>query len=180
MEVYLIRHTTPVFQKGMIYGHTDILLADSFVKEQSAVLKQLPLAIDAVYSSPLFRCTQLASAIAAKYALKYHTANEIMELNFGDWEGRTWDQVAGTACEAWMNDFVNTATPNGESMIMMEKRIAVFFNNLLLQPFKKVAVITHGGVIRIALAHFKSIALKDSFDIKVEMAEVVKLSVSSW
>lgn len=180
MEIFLIRHTSPIFSKGMIYGHTDVLLADSFDQEKLAVLHQLPQVIDAVFSSPLSRCTQLASVIAKKYDLEYQTADEIMELNFGDWEGQTWDQVAGPDCEAWMNDFVNVATPNGESMVMMEKRIADFFKYLLMQRFKNAAVVTHGGVIRIVLAHFQSRALKDAFGIKVEMAEVIKLSVSSW
>lgn len=180
MEIYLIRHTSPLVSKAIIYGHTDVPLADSFDHEKSTVLNQLPPVIDAVFSSPLSRCTQLASVIAMKYELEYQRADEIMELNFGDWEGKTWDQVAGPDCEVWMNDFVNVATPNGESMVMMEKRIADFFKSLLMQPFKNVAVITHGGVIRIVLAHFQSRVLKDAFNIKVEMAEVIKLSVLSW
>lgn len=180
MEVYLIRHTSPVFEKGLIYGHTDLPLADSFEQEKIAVLDQLPPVIEAVFSSPSSRCTQLASAIAKAHDIIYQTDQAIRELNFGDWEGKTWDQVAGPVCDSWMDDFVNVATPNGESMVMMEKRIAVFFEGLLLKPCKNVAVVTHGGVIRIVQAHFQAIALKDSFNLKVEMGQVVKLSVSNW
>lgn len=175
MEIYLIRHTAPLIEKGLIYGRLDVALADSFMKESELVLKQLPDVLDAVYSSPSSRCTLLAGAISSVY----QTDGALYELNFGDWEGKTWDGVAGDECDTWMNDFVNCATPNGESMVMMQARVMKFWGNLLLKPFQKVAVVTHGGVIRILLAKYRSVLLKDSFEIKIAMGEVVKLEVSA-
>jgi len=64
-------------------------------------------------------------------------------------------------------------------MQQMEYRIMQFWNDLLQQPYQKVAIITHGGVIRILLAKFRGISLKDSFSIQIAMAEVIKVSVSS-
>lgn len=175
MEIYLIRHTAPLIAKGLIYGQTDVTLADSFVQEKEEVLKQLPLEFDAVYSSPLSRCALLAAELSADY----QTDPALQELNFGDWEGKTWDDVAGPECDGWMNDFVNLAPPNGESMLQMEERIMLFWKKLLLQPFKNVAIVTHGGVIRILLARYRSVALKDAFTIKIEMGEVAFISAVS-
>lgn len=175
MEVYLIRHTAPVVTSGLIYGRLDVPLADSFKEEGKAVLKQLPLVLDAVYSSPSSRCTSLASLISPLYK----TDEALYEFNFGDWEGDTWDKVAGPVCDAWMDDFVNCTTPNGENMLQMQVRVMQFFEKLLSKPLDKVAIVTHGGVIRILLAHYNAVLLKDSFDIKVGMGEVVKLQVSS-
>jgi len=174
MEVYLIRHTTPQVEKGIIYGHMDVPLAKSFTQEKEEILKQFPFTFDAVYSSPSLRCTQLAAAILPNYIVQ----KELMELNFGDWEGLTWDAVAGAQCDAWMNDFVNIAPPNGECMLEMQKRIIKFWEHLLLQPYQRTAIVTHAGVIRVLLAHYRSIALKDSFAIKVDLGAVVKLMVS--
>ena len=175
MEVYLIRHTTPDVVKGLIYGRLDVSLAASFEQETEAVLSQLPSALDAVYSSPSFRCISLAFLISPSYEVDA----SLYEFNFGDWEGKTWDSVAGTACDAWMSDFVNCTTPNGESMLQMQARVMRFFEKLLLKPFEKIAIVTHGGVIRILLAHYRSVLLKDSFAITVEMGEVIKLQVSN-
>jgi len=183
MEVYLIRHTTPLTEKGQIYGRTDVDLATSFSAEKDNIITQLPSKIDAIYSSPSSRCTRLAAAIATEYAHAhqqgYETDESLCELNFGDWEGKTWDTIDRAASEIWMNDFVHLAPPNGETMLQMEQRIFQFWDKLLLQPYQNVCVVTHGGVIRIILARYRSVLLKDAFSIKVEMAGVFRLSVSS-
>lgn len=175
MEVYLIRHTQPLVEKGLIYGRTDVPLAESFTTEKDIVLNQLPEIFDAVYSSPSTRCTRLAEVISTQYLIE----KSLYELNFGEWEGETWDTINRQDAETWMNDFVHLSPPGGETMKEMETRIMEFWNRLLKQPFARTAVITHGGVIRILLAHYRSVALKDSFTIPVGMGEVFKLSVSS-
>lgn len=76
-----------------------------------------------------------------------------------------------------MEDFVNLAPPNGETMAEMERRVLLFLKEVLLQPFQKVGIVTHGGVIRIILAHYRGIALKDSFSLKIGMGEVFRVLV---
>ena len=175
MEIYLIRHTAPLITKGMIYGRTNVPLAESFEDEKQRVLSQLPALLDAVYSSPSIRCTQLAAALSTNYLVD----EALYELNFGDWEGETWDTIDRAASETWMNDFVNLAPPNGETMLEMETRVLKFWDNLLQSPLAHVALVTYAGVIRILLAKQQSIALKDSFSIQVGMAQVFRLSVST-
>jgi alpha-ribazole phosphatase len=175
MEVYLIRHTRPMVEKGLIYGRTDVPLAESFSTDKDHVIKQLPEVFDVVYSSPSLRCTRLAEVISAQYLRD----ESLYELNFGDWEGQTWDTINRQESETWMNDFVNLSPPKGETMKEMEIRVMNFWNILLKKSFNNVALITHGGVIRILLAHYRSVALKDSFTIPIGMGEVFRLSVSS-
>jgi alpha-ribazole phosphatase len=173
MEICLIRHTHPVISKGLIYGRLDVPLLDSFTQEAELILQQLPSSFDQVYSSPASRCTQLAALINSKYL----TEPALYELDFGDWEGKTWDTIDRQQSENWMNDFVNLSPPKGETMLQMESRILTFWNQLLLQPFQNVAVVTHGGVIRILLANQQSIPLKNAFSIPVAIGEVFQLSL---
>jgi len=175
MEIYLIRHTTPLIEKGFIYGRTDVCLTAAFSTEKAAVLKQLPTAVERVYSSPSDRCLQLAKAISNDCEIE----RDLYELNFGDWEGMTWNTIDRAASEVWMNDFVNLSPPNGESMLQMQLRVMKFWNRLLSQSHQSAAIVTHGGVIRIILAHYHSVALKDVFDIKVSFGEVFKLQIST-
>jgi len=180
MEIYLIRHTSPQVDKGLIYGHLDVPLKDNFEEESQAVLKQLPAGIDAIYSSPSVRCTLLAKAISASYygiSTSYQEEAALRELNFGDWEGKTWDTINRVESDQWMDDFVNLSPPNGETMLQMERRIMVFWTHLLQEPYQNVAVVTHAGVLRILLAGYRNIPLKDSFTIPVAMAQVVRLTV---
>lgn len=169
MEIYLIRHTTPAVAKGLIYGRMDVTLADTFIEERKKILKKLPLEIDVVYSSPSTRCTQLAAHISKNYK----TDERLYEVNFGRWEGKTWDTIDQKESGPWMHDFVNVCPPGGESMLQMKKRVMRFWKELLQLSPGNAAVVTHGGVIRIILAAVKSVPLKSSFDIKIGFSDVI-------
>jgi len=175
MEIYLIRHTTPLTKKGLIYGRSEVPLADTFEQEQAGILRQLPVKLDVVYSSPSVRCVSLAQSISNLYL----TDNALYEMNFGDWEGENWDTVDREDSETWMKDFVNLAPPNGESMLVMQDRVLKFWGQVTTLPHKNVAIVTHAGVIRIILANNRKLGLKNVFDIKVGFGEVFRLTVSS-
>lgn len=169
LEVFLIRHTTPAVSKGMIYGRTDVGLAETFLAEKDTIISKLSSEIEALYSSPSTRCTQLASYISKNYI----TDERLYEVNFGQWEGKTWDTVDQETLDPWMQDFVNVCPPAGESMIQMQDRVMHFWKELLQCSYAKAALVTHGGVIRIILATIQGIPLKDAFDIKVELSDVI-------
>ncbi|WP_442587912.1 alpha-ribazole phosphatase [Pedobacter sp. AW31-3R] len=182
MEVYLIRHTTPDIPKGLIYGRLDVPLAHSFQKEKELVLLQVPPSLDAVYSSPSSRCMELSAGIAATCISAnagYATEEGFYEMNFGDWEGKTWDTIDREASEIWMNDFVHLSPPKGESMLGMQKRVIQSWERIINGDDQKIAIVTHGGVIRIILAHYQGISLKNAFDIQVGFGQVFKLQPST-
>src|SRR5690349_4324121 len=107
MEVCLIRHTTPVFEPGLIYGRKELVLHEDFPTELEAVRLQLEEDFDLIYSSPALRCTELARALSPAFV----PDNRLQELDFGEWEGRTWDTIDQQALQAWMDDYVHVCTP---------------------------------------------------------------------
>ena len=86
MEVYLIRHTTPLVGKGICYGQSDLELAPGFETEWYAIQSSLPSEIEAVFSSPLSRCRQLANLLSAHYQAPLQFDARLKELNFGRME----------------------------------------------------------------------------------------------
>src|SRR5581483_10134224 len=110
MEIYLIRHTTPHIEKGICYGQSDIPLADSFQQELDKLLQFLPEKVDVVYSSPLLRCRQLAQHIYSEKEIILD--DKLMEMNFGDWELKKWNNIDQQKLNEWMVDFVNVKVPN--------------------------------------------------------------------
>ena len=173
MEIYLIRHTTPAIEKGICYGQSDLDVSNSFEKEVSQILSKVNFDHNTkVYSSPLKRCTKLA----AKFSNEIITDNRLMEINFGDWELKKWDDIPRKDSDPWMNDFVNITIPNGESYKEMFQRVTEVFSEITSQPEeKKIIISTHGGVIRCILSKLKNVVLKNSFDIKVEYGDVFKI-----
>lgn len=108
----------------------------------------------------------------------YQVEEDLCEMNFGIWEGETWDTIDRAESEHWMEDFVHLSPPGGESMLLMQQRVMQCWNRITQAPHNQVAVVTHGGVIRIILAHYGNIELKSSFSFKVELGSVFKLQVA--
>ena len=179
MEIYLIRHTQPDIEKGVCYGQSDIPLANSFENECNTILKQNPILKDdiAVFSSPLIRCDLLAKKLF-KTHIQYD--DRLKELNFGDWELKRWDDIDKTELNPWMKDFVNVRCPSGESYTDLLKRVIEFKNSLGRLKYKRVAVVTHAGVIRALLADHKKIALADSFSIEIGYGDVNVIQVDTY
>jgi alpha-ribazole phosphatase len=173
VEIYLIRHTTPQVRAGQIYGWSEIPLSHTYAEEIELVKQQIPEHFDKVYSSPSLRCTALAEKIKVDFTVD----ERLRELNFGDWEGKTWDTVDQTALQEWMNDFVRVRVPGGESMQEMKSRLLLFWDELMEKDLDQLAIVTHAGAIRILLAQYRAMELADSFNIQVAYGAVFRVAV---
>ncbi len=174
MDIYLIRHTTPKVNKGICYGQADLDVTESFFEEVKNIVPHLPDEITHVYSSPLQRCKKLAIALFENHAIQYH--DDLMELNCGDWELQTWNDIPKPEIEPWLEDFVQLPVPNGESYTQMHTRVIERFKQIN-QTGKTSVIVAHGGVLRSILAHITQTPLKESFDVfKCHYGCVVKIS----
>jgi alpha-ribazole phosphatase len=177
MEVFLIRHTTPAIGKGVCYGQSDIPLAESFLEEAAKLRLHLPETFNRIYSSPLKRCMELASLLS--HRTEVITDPRLMELNFGEWEKKRWDDISGEALDTWMKDFVNVPAPGGENFEMVFLRTQAFYEELTQRKEKQVAIVCHAGVIRAFLAIVLEIPLRNAFKIPVSYASVTKLNLNT-
>lgn len=173
MLIHLIRHTTPDIEPGICYGQTDLDLAESFEQERDVVLSKLKDNYDVVYTSPLQRCAKLAKSVPGK---KRITDDRLMEYNFGDWELLHWNEFKSDQSQQWMNNFVDQAAPNGDSMLSMQARVDDFFDELFQKAFKSVAVVTHSGVQRLVHARVLQTPLEKMFRLQLEFGAVMALN----
>ena len=178
MEVYLVRHTETVCEKGICYGQSDVEIMAPYDAVFQSVLSQLPQDAN-LYSSPLFRCVLLANYI--KDNSEINAVNEdsrLMEMNFGDWEMKNWDVIPPDDFTPWMTDFVNVRVPNGESFTDLNDRVIDFMHNELQQTNSKpVIIVAHAGVIRSFLCKISDLPLKDAFQNKVDFGAVIKIEL---
>lgn len=162
MEIYLIRHTKVNIEPGICYGQKDVDLALTYSEELKAVKEKLKdIDFDLIISSPLTRAKKLANDIFGDQVLD---DKRLMELNFGDWEGKVWDEIKDPLFQVWMEDFVNKKCSNGESFVMLRDRVLEFWNEIKSKDCKKIAIFTHGGVIRTIKAIEQNVKLEDSFN----------------
>lgn len=172
MEIYLVRHTETVCEKGICYGQSDVGLQQNYQPLFNTIKAQLPA--DAIYySSPLQRCTILADYISGSH---YKTDPRLMEMHFGDWELQEWNLIAPEELNPWMEDFVNIAVPNGESFADLHARVLDFMETELQNHSSRpIVIVTHAGVIRSLLCQMTNLPLKDAFVNKVDFGQVIRV-----
>jgi len=148
VEVYLIRHTKPEIEKGICYGQSDLTLADTFDAEWKAIQTELPDGIDVIFTSPLQRCMQLATRLSTHYGLKAHTDVRLMEMNFGNWEMKRWDEIDQQQLTSWMANYMNEQCPRGESYSDVRSRLCSFLGDRVNDQARQYMLVTHGGIIK--------------------------------
>ncbi|MDB5884164.1 MAG: Phosphoglycerate mutase [Polaromonas sp.] len=150
MKLWLVRHAQPLVAPGVCYGRLN-MPADAAATGECArrLAALLPRGVQ-VISSPLRRCAQLRRSLAAlRPDLVHETDARLQEMDFGRWEGRSWQVIDRQALEAWTRDFAGyPAGGTGECVAAFMARVALAFDAL---PRQGDAVwITHAGVIRAA------------------------------
>ena len=146
MILHLIRHPQPLVDPGLCYGRLDV--AAENVPEAAAALRgELPPGLP-VWTSPLARCRKLAEALHPSPAVDERLA----EMDFGAWEGMSWDAIAREELDAWAADIAGYAPPGGESPLALQRRALAFVSGL---DVPEAVVVTHAGVIRMLVAHVR-------------------------
>lgn len=173
MIIHIIRHTRPDIEPGICYGHTDIDLAETFEAESDSLIEKLFESYDAVYTSPLQRCSRLSKKLKSD-ALKIDA--RLMEYNFGDWELMPWNEFTSDAARSWMNNYTEQAAPNGDSLICMRARVSEFWSDLLSENHNSAAVITHSGVQRLIHASILETPMKHLFRLQLDFSAVLEVN----
>ena len=178
MEIYLVRHTETACEKGICYGQSDVNIAEPFEVVFETIVKQLPSEA-IVFSSPLKRCVVLAKYIQNNIkTISYLEDKRLMEMNFGDWEMKNWNDILPEQLNPWMQDFVNIPASNGESFVELHQRVENFLDDLSSKKINEpIVVICHAGIIRSILCHHSSLPLKDAFQNKVDFGQVIKIEL---
>jgi alpha-ribazole phosphatase len=149
MILHLIRHPRPLVAAGICYGRLDIP-AENASAEAARLRRELPLELP-VWSSPLLRCRALAAELHPLPRID----DRLAELDFGAWEGRPWDTIPRAELDAWAADVGGYAPPGGESPGDLQRRALAWVAGL---DVPEAIVVTHAGVIRVLLAHWRNLA----------------------
>ncbi len=155
--IYLIRHgAVDETLKGRYIGSTDAHLSQKGRQSLIEIKNSFgyPYA-EQIYASPLSRCLETCSVIYPKRDIQ--TLPALSECSFGDWEGKSAAELAGSpAFVSWLQNSDKTPPPNGESGKEFAKRVCSGFERLVeklsASGSSTAAVITHGGVIMTILS----------------------------
>lgn len=155
-RLYLIRHGE-VVNHGVYNGQTDVDITPLGFKQMEKLRERLrDKKIAAVYSSDLRRTRMGAEIIAEPHGLVPKSFPQFREMNFGRWQGLTYQQVMGRYPEdipQWLQGLENFRIPQGESLRDVQERVIPKLKELIACHLgKEIILVGHGAVNRVILA----------------------------
>lgn len=177
--VDLLRHGEPV--GGRKYrGQIDDPLSDKgWQQMRAAVGEHKPW--QHIVSSPLLRCSAFATELAQQHDLPLSTDARFMEVQFGEWEGKTADQLRAADPDVigrFKRDPINQRPAGAERLEDFSVRVRAAWHDLLLdQAGKHVLLVCHAGVIRMVLAHALNLPLASTYRIDVPSAGLTRIKI---
>lgn len=156
-NIHFIRHGEIAETKGGAYiGVTDVSLSEEGRQQLADLDKnyRYPYA-PVLFSSPLKRCLETCEIIYPSQPPI--TVDELSEINFGLWEGKTADELKDDdTFKKWLSGDNSVKPPKGESSADFTRRVCLMFqkivDGLISTGHTEAVIVTHGGVIMTLMA----------------------------
>lgn len=151
-QLILVRHGQTVHNvAGIAQGWNDSELSEKGREQVVRLAERLArLGVTALYSSPLGRAITTAEAIRDATGLEIVPLDDLREMNYGSWEGRSFLDIRRDdqeTYERWIADG-ECRCPEGESHGDVRRRLERAFATL---DSPRPVVVAHGTAIRIAV-----------------------------
>jgi len=132
------------------------------------------------FSSPLRRATETAQALALPLGLAVEADPDLREIDFGRWEGRTFEEIQQSdpqAVNEWAARPADFVFPGGEAVRDFVARIGRAADRMAANPAEIVLAITHGGVVRTAICHLLGLPVHNYllFDVRPASLATIEL-----
>lgn len=182
MILFLVRHAlTPVTGQKLIGRLPGFSLSEKGREQAAATALRLADApLKAIYSSPMERCVETAEVIAGHHKLKVQTVDDLAEIDYGSWQGRSLKSLYGV--KGWKELKARPADfrfPDGETIREASTRGMVAVEALRLKHRDKaVAVCSHCDMIKLIVAACLGLGI-DLYDrINIAPASITTLYMS--
>lgn len=158
--IYLVRHGQNEWvKKKRLAGWIPDIHLNEEGREQAAALAQrlahLPIA--ALYSSPVARCVETASALGRVLQLEVEQLEAVGEVRYGEWEGAEIETLSKEKSWYAVQHFPSRFRfPQGEALREVQARAVTALETLATQHYKSelIAVVSHADLIKLVLAHY--------------------------
>jgi broad specificity phosphatase PhoE len=168
--------------RGLCYGSLDVGLSRNGRQHAGALGKAIsPLGLHAVYTSGLRRAFETAQLLAAPSGLSPRVHPALRELDFGEWEGCSYEDIAAAdpaLYREWMERPTTVRFPSGECFADLRARVIPALAEIRQRhPRSVVAVVAHGGVTRVVLGSALGMRDDEIFELDQDYGGV---SVIDW
>jgi broad specificity phosphatase PhoE len=180
-RLYLLRHGEVETRYHRVFGGTIDMDLSPLGQEQVQALadyfQRHPPHV--MYASPMKRAQQTVAPLSRLTGLAPIQLEGLREVDFGAWTGLSWDQVYERfkiSAFDWITELERGSIAEAESTPAFRERVEGALNEILRDsPHREIAVVCHGGVIRMALSVLLDIPFTKMSAFDVEYASITKV-----
>ena len=178
-RLLLVRHgETELKSSVRLWGRTDVELGAVGFRQAEKLRDRLAEEkIDVIYSSNLKRALITAETIASRHQLEVIPCDELREIDFGDTEGLTYEEVNQLYpefIELRRKRGTSVKFPGGESLDDLSQRVSKFVNNRLDQHTDEetLLIVAHTGVTRILICQLLGLETRYMRHFRLDLASL--------
>lgn len=192
MDIYLARHGETDWNIAKrVQGTTDTSLNENGIRQAERLyqnLKKDNIDLCRIYSSRQKRALTTARIVGAGYHVPVETVSGLEEMNFGLFEGHTWEEIATLyqdELKEWESDKRCHRTPGGESYQDVLERFFASLDRILgdvndgIASGGDILLLTHGAVLMSLLTVKNDLDFATSYAVlDIENAKAIRLELS--
>lgn len=182
--VFLVRHAAHDRVDRILCGRMPgVSLSQAGRKQAARLADRLarePIAT--IHTSPLDRARETAAPLAVRLGLPAEVVEDLLEIDLGAWSGRSFDELeTDPLWAAWNKARAMTRAPGGETMLEAQWRVVRHIERLRARyPERGVVLVSHGDVIKAALAYHLGLPLDAYGRFEISPASISTLVVGDW
>jgi broad specificity phosphatase PhoE len=154
MKIYLIRHGQTDWNiQRKIQGSHDIPLNETGRRQAKKLAQGMDSRpVSRIFSSTLTRARETAECISSRQGVEIYFMPQLIEVEFGEWEGLTWEEIDTRfpkEHKLWRENPAQVAPPGGETQAQIKKRCAETVHEIIKRTNGKedAAVVSHGATL---------------------------------
>jgi probable phosphoglycerate mutase len=181
-KILLIRHGDTDYVDEALAGRIDSPLNAEGLVQSLCVAEALKhLSIDAIYASPLKRTQETAQPLAKFLKLDMKINHELNQVNFGDWQGLSFDElIQDPNWKIFQENPALAKIPGGEDGFMVRERVSMAIFKMISQHPQDavIAIFSHGSIIRHTISYFIGLPLENLNQIRIAPASISTLAIA--
>ncbi len=178
LRLVLVRHGQTDWNKEERYrGRFDLSLDKTGLQQAEATgLALRKFNIAAVYTSPLKRAVQTASAIANNVHQPLFTLEELIDIDYGEWQGLTPAEAAardGALYNRWLKSPHMVSFRQGESLSTVKDRVTTALARAEARHQNEtVAMVSHKVVCMVLVCHLLGLDLSHFWQVEQDLSAI--------
>ena len=160
--IYLTRHGQTLWNiEKRLQGRGNSPLTEEGIERAKELRDRIKdIHIDIIYSSPIERALTTANIIKGDKSIEVITDDGLMEMCFGDYEGKITDEVMkenpNWDISLIMKGNTELTAPNGENLAEVRDRVARSMNKIIEENRgKTILIVAHGITLKAIMYYFK-------------------------